>query len=213
MYEDLESIRPEIRRDPRAEPDESGPVNPLTTLPSTAEQARHALLLLGAPAPARLVVDVHAALFDGDLSVPALTGLIRDRAPGFCCGLNPDLTPVAALAALADWPVERRIVTPAGRRADELTMVVRVAEFVAIRPYAGRSAHRLLRALAQGVPHGPEASDLAEAARAALADPRLTAALAAEAPQREAAALRAAGLDERQRLFGVPAVPHQRGGE
>jgi hypothetical protein len=36
----------------------------LSALPSTREQARHALLLLDAPAPARLVVDVHRALFD-----------------------------------------------------------------------------------------------------------------------------------------------------
>ena len=49
-------------------------------------------------------------------------------------------------------------------------------------------------------------------ARAALADPALAGAVAAEQPVREAAAARAAELDERQRLFGVPAVPHQRGG-
>jgi hypothetical protein len=188
-------------------------VNHLSTLPSTAEQARHALLLLGAPAPGRLLVDVHAALFDGDLSMPGVAGLLRDRVPGFCAALRPDLTAARGLIALADWPVGRRIVTPAVQRADELAMVVRVAEFVAMRTVAGRSADRLLRALAQRVPHGPEALDLADAARAALADEQLVAAVEAEQPDRAAAAERAAELDARQQLYGVPAVPHQRGGE
>ena len=186
-------------------------MNRLTTLPTAAEQARHALLLLGAPAGARLVVDVHAALFDGDLSVPALAGLVRDRTPGLCAALHPDLTPARGLVALAEWPLERRIVTPAAHRADALAMVVRVAEFVAMRPAASRAAHLLLRELAQRVPHGPEAADLAEAARAALTAPELVAAAAAEAPLREAAARRAAGLPAESRLYGVPAVPQQRG--
>jgi hypothetical protein len=195
-------------------------VNHLTTLPSTAEQARHALLLLGAPAPARLVADVHAALFDGDLDVPALAGLVRaslnlraslhrGNASGFCPALTVDLTAARGLIALADWPLERRLVTPARQRADALAMVVRVAEFVAVQPRAGRAAGRLLRALAQDVPHGPEAVDLGEAARTALE--RLAGAVAAEEPVRAAALRRAAELDETQRLFGLPTVPHQRG--
>lgn len=189
-------------------------MNHLTTLPSTAEQARHALLLLGAPAPARLVVDVHAALFDGDLDVPSLAGLVRahrnrGRASGFCPALTVDLTAARGLIALADWPLERRLVTPARQRADALAMVVRVAEFVAVQPHAGRAADRLLRALAQDVPHGLEAVDLGEAARTALE--RLAGAVAAEEPARAAALRRAAELDETQRLFGLPAVPHQRG--
>jgi hypothetical protein len=188
-------------------------VNRLTTLPSTAEQARRALLLLGAPAPGRLLADVHAALFDGDLSMPGVAGLLRDRVPGFCAALRLDLTPARGLIALADWPIERRIVTPAVQRADELAMVVRTAEFVAMRTFAGRSADRLLRELAQRVPHGPEALDLGDAARAALADERLVAAIAAEEQARQAAAERATELDARQQLYGIPAVPHQRGGE
>jgi hypothetical protein len=187
-------------------------VNHLSTLPSTIEQARHALLLLGAPAPARLLVDVHAALFDGDLSTAGVAGLLRDRVQGFCAALEPDLTAARGLVALADWPLERRIVTTAARRADELAMVVRVAEFVAMRRGAARSADRLLRELAQRVPHGSEAVDLADAARAALAEPQLIARLAAEVPIREAATRRAAGLEASQQLFGLPAVPHQRGG-
>jgi hypothetical protein len=196
----------------RQTPDESGPVNRLSTLPTAREQARHALLLLGAPAPARLVVDVHVALFDGDLSMAGLAALVRDRAPGVCAALRPDFTAVAGMVALAEWSLERRIVTPAGRRADELAMIVRVAEFVGMRPGAGRAADRLLRELAQRVPGGVEAIDLAEAARAAFDDPALNAQLAAEASVREAAAMRAAELELRQQLYGMPAVPHQRGG-
>jgi hypothetical protein len=186
-------------------------VNPLSTLPSTAEQARHALLLLGAPAPARLLVDVHAALFDGDLDVPALAGLVRRRAAGFAPALTVELAPAWGVLTLASWPLEQRLVTPARQRADALVMVLRVAEFVAAQRHAGRAADRLLRELAHGVPHGPEALDLADAARAALTDERLGTALAAEEPVREAALRRAGGLDELQRLYGVPAVPHQRG--
>jgi hypothetical protein len=92
-------------------------------------------------------------------------------------------------------------------------MVVRIAEFVAMRPTAARAADRLLRQLALRVPHGPEAADLAEAARTALRAPRLTAQLRAEDPLREAAAARAAALPPHQQLFGHPAVPHQRAAE
>jgi len=188
-------------------------VNHLSTLPSTAEQARHALLLLGSPAPARLVVDVHAALFDGDLSMSGVAALLRDRVPGFCCALDQELSPVRGMIALAEWAIERRIVTPAGQRADVLAAIVRVAEFVALRPSAPRSGERLLRELATRVPEGVEAVDLAAAARAALLSPRLAASLAAEAETRSSAVRRAGGLEREQQLYGVPAVPRQRGGE
>jgi hypothetical protein len=323
----------------------------LSTLPSTREQARHVLLLLGAPTPPRLLVDVHAALFDGDLSVAALAALMReeerlfrsrpsadipgvesdlpgvDPTPGdtgrriaeqasvgpspasvgsepaslnpkwasvgsepasldsewasvgaepvsleqkgasldpkrasvdaerasvdaeraslhaerapvdperasadldrlagparppylLCPGLNPDLTAARGLVSLSTWPVAERIVTPAVTRADHLASVARVAEFVAMRP--GLCGAALLRQLAEALPGGLEALDvlnprsLAEAARAALIDPALVNAVTADEPLRAAAAERAARLDARQQLFGVSAVPHQRGSE
>ena len=328
----------------------------LSTLPSHREQAHHALVLLGVPAPARLVADVHGALFDGDLSVPALAALLRDeqrRAAGgaavefepagagddaagwepanaegdavqwepanaeddavewepgnaggdavewesagaggdaagwesagaggdavewesagaggdavewesagargeaaasrgvasdpsarpdapaaavptpaagghggtggrpylICPGLHLDLTAARGHLTLSTWPVADRLCTPAAGRAAALVATVRIAEFAAMRP--GRCATRLLRQLAEAVPGGPEAVDvlrpgsLAEAARAALADPALAAAVAAEAPLREAAARRAEALDAAQRLFGSTGLPHQRGG-
>ncbi len=188
-------------------------MNQLSTLPSSADQARHALLLLGAPAPIRLVVDVHAALFDGDLSWPAVTALLRDRAVGFCAVLRPDLSAVAGMIALAQWPIEQRIVTPAQQRAWLLAGIGRVADFVAGRGYSDRSGHELLRALARDVPYGPEAVDLVEALRLALREPELVAALAAQAPIRAAAVARAAELDQRQQLFGIATVPPQRGRE
>jgi hypothetical protein len=188
-------------------------VNHLSTLPSTAEQARHALLLLGTPAPARLVVDVHAALFDGDLSMAGLASLLRDRVPGFCCALDQELAPVRGMVALDQWAIDRRIVTPAQQRADELAAIVRVVEFVALRPSAARSGDRLLRELATRVPDGVAAVDLAAAARAALVSPRLAEALAAEAETRSSAVRRVAGLAPEHQLYGLPAVPHQRGSE
>lgn len=245
-----------------------------STLPSTREQAHHALLLLGVPTPARLLVDVHAALLDGDLSVPALVALLRDEerafghappsgldapatgdpgggtagpayrpagpdAPGaaltgdlagghggtagrpyprylICPGLNADLTAARSVLTVSTWALADRIGTPAVARAEALAATVRIAELVAVRP--GAIATWLLRRLAATVPGGPEALDvfnpaaLADVTRTALADPALAAAVAAEQPIREAAVLRAAELDERQRLFGVPTVPQQRGG-
>lgn len=220
-----------------------------STLPSTREQAQHALLLLGVPTPARLLVDVHTALLDGDLSVPALATLLRaeersafergaeDRAglggvrraedrgaragatsgrPSLVCpGLTPDLTAARSVITLSVWDVADRIRTPAAARADALAATVRIAELVAMRP--GACATVLLRQLAADVPGGLESFDplnpsaLATAARAALDDPALAAAVTAEQPLRDAAVARAATLDEHQRLFGVPSVPHQRG--
>jgi len=201
------------------------------TLPSTREQTQHALLLLGAPAPARLVVDVHAALFDGDLDMPSLAALLRSEQRGapevagaddaykICLGLTLELTAARGLVALAAWPLARRIVTPAVARADALAMVVRVVEFVAARPGVGAPAARLLRQLAEAVPGGPEAVNVldpgavAEAARVALAEPALADAVASEQAAREEAAARAAQLGVRQQLFGVSALPQQRGPE
>ena len=213
----------------------------LSTLPSTREQARHALLLLGVPTSSRLLVEVHQALFDGDLSVPAVAALIRDEerrfatstapraddttppasagapeAPGLVCpGLNLDLTPARGMVTLSTWPVIERIATPAAARAEALVSILRVAEFVAVRP--GACATTLLRQMAETLPGGPEAVDplnplaVAEIARTVMTDQPLADAVAAEHLTREAAATRAAALDDRMRLFGLPTVPHQRG--
>jgi hypothetical protein len=182
-------------------------------LPSAREQARHALLLLGAPAPARLLVSVHRALFDGDLDMAGLAGLLRDEerapVPEVCAGLSADLT--GTHVALAAWPLEQRLVTPAAARADGLRFVLRVADWVALRAAAGRSAHRLLRELAATVPGGPEALDVRDAVRAALDDPGLRDAVAAERSLRAAVRAKAETLPDRQQWFGRPAVPHQRG--
>ena len=183
-------------------------MNRVTTLPSAREQARHALLLLGAPAPARLVVATHQALFDGDLDMPGLATLLRAErqtpAPTVCHGLSAALAPMHV--ALAEWPLDHRIVTPVAARVAALTAVVRICEFVAMQPGAGRSAERLLRSLATEVPGGPEALELAAAARAAIEATDVS----VEAALRAATTARAAALDPAQRLFGVPPVPHQR---
>jgi hypothetical protein len=187
----------------------------LNTLPSTREQARRALLLIGAPASSRLVVDVHGALFDGDLTVTALVALLRDEERGhgggsayrICPALRPDLTAARGLLTLSTWPVEGRVAAP---RADQLAATVRIAEFVAMRQTAGAAAAALLRRLADDVPGGSEAyavqlpAALADAARTALAA-RPAAPLPVETVRRWE------GLDEQQRLFGLPSVPHQRG--
>jgi hypothetical protein len=192
-------------------------MNRQSTLPSAREQARRTLLLIGAPASARLIVDVHGALFDGDLSTAALVGLLRDEerdvvagvpaAYRICPALLPDLTAARGLITLSTWPLTGRIAAPA---ADELAAVVRIAEFIAMRETTGPAAAALLRRLAEGVPGGPEAyavqnpAALADAARTALAGVAAT-------PLPEETAHRWGGLEPRQQLFGVLGVPHQRG--
>lgn len=186
----------------------------LHTLPTARAQARRALLLLGAPAPARLLVSVHGALFDGDLDMPSLAQLLRDEQraaePVVCAGLSADLRP--AHVALAEWPLAHRLVTPATARADGLRFVLRVADWVALQTGAGRSADRLLREMASVVPGGPEAVDLREAVRAALDDPAVRQSVAGESAMRLSVLAKAAALDRRQQLFGRAAAPHQRDG-
>ncbi|MEV4706675.1 hypothetical protein [Actinoplanes sp. NPDC049316] len=191
----------------------------LSTFPVLREQARHALLLLGAPAPANLVVDVHTALFDGDLSMSGLATVLRDeerqydpdalRPYRICPALHHDLTVARGLVALSCWPGERRMMSPVAARANALAAVVRIAEFVVIRNTASPAVLDLLRRLAETVPGGPEAflvhdpRALADAARAARAE------LSVEAVP-ETVLRRWEGLDERQRLFGITSLPHQR---
>jgi hypothetical protein len=191
-------------------------MNRSSTLPSTREQARRALLLLGAPAAARLVVDVHGALFDGDLTMTALAALLREEERGgageedlrVCPALRPDLTAARGHLTLSTWPVETRVATP---RADLLAAIVRIAEFIAMRQTAGAAAAALLRRLAEEVPGGMEAYAVQNPA--ALADAARTALAAVPVPPLPAETTRRwATLDEHQRLFGVPAVPRQRGG-
>jgi hypothetical protein len=171
-------------------------MNRLSTLPSAREQARHALLLLGAPAPARLVVQVHRALFDGDLDMPGLAALLRAErraaSPVVCHGLTAELAPMHV--ALAEWPLERRIVTPITAKADELSAYARIRQFVAMRPGASRSAHELL----QSVALSPES----------ISEDALT----AEVPIRAAAVRLAESRSTIEQLFGVPVVPHPRSG-
>jgi hypothetical protein len=199
----------------------------LSTLPSAREQAHHALTLLGVPATARLIVDVHAAFYPGDLTTADVARALRDeersvdRAQPYhlCVALAAaDLAPAAGLVALSTWPLVARIATATAARVDALAAVVRVAEFAAVQPGASGAAARLLRALAATVPGGPEAYDvmapaaLADAARAALAEPALAAAATADRAVREAAAARAvAQLDDRQLLFGLRSLPRQGG--
>lgn len=195
-------------------------ISVLSTLPGVREQIHHTLVLLGAPATSRLVVEVHAALFDGDLSMSALAGVVRDEerrydpdaltAYRICPALLGDLSAAPGQLTLSSWSVERRLVSPMRNRADALAAVVRIAEFVHIRATAGAAAMSLLRRLAENVPGGPEAflvqdpRALADAARAALAQ------LPAE-PAPAALVSRWELLDERQRLFGLHSLPHQRG--
>jgi hypothetical protein len=196
---------------------EAAAMTRLSTLPSSREQARRALLLIGAPASSRLVVDVHGALFDGDLTVAALVALLREEerarpagdasAYRICPALQPDLTATRGLLTLSTWPVEGRVAAPP---ADLLAAIVRIAEFIAMREAVGAAAAALLRRLADEVPGGPEAyavqhpAALADAARTALAAVPVI-------PLPPETVQRWEDLDEHQRLFGVPRLPHQRG--
>jgi len=158
---------------------------------------------------------VHGALFDGDLTVSTLVTLLRDEERIFpaggvdtiCPALRPDLTAARGLFTLSTWPIEGRVANPP---VDRLAAIVRIAEFIAMRKAVGAAAAALLRRLADEVPDGPEAyavhdpAALADAARVALAALPVV-------PLPAGTVHRWQSLDERQRLFGLPRLPRQRG--
>ncbi|WP_203988195.1 hypothetical protein [Sphaerisporangium rufum] len=197
---------------------------PASLLP-VREQVHQALTLIGAPAAARMIVAVHAALHAGSLGGGRLASLRRDEERSFrgapyarpyylCAALTDRLSASRGLFAVSTWPLERRVVGPLSPRVDFLTTAVRVAEHVLRLAEAGEpaapGAERLLARLARNVPGAtggpgrpgvPAAPDPRTVVKAAHAELRVHA--AADAAARADIAGRArARLGDAERLFG-----------
>jgi hypothetical protein len=133
------------------------------------EHVHRALMLLGAPAAPKLIVDVHEAFFPGELSASKLSSLRRDEersyrsSPGarpyyLCPALAHDLlTPVRALITISTWTLEQRVIGPLSPRVDFLNSAIGIAE--AVRTAAGSTtdgpgpeALRLLWRFAVNIP-------------------------------------------------------------
>nr|WP_260408289.1 hypothetical protein [Planomonospora venezuelensis] len=197
---------------------------PGTSLMPIREQVHQALLLLGVPSAAKLVVTVNEAFFSGALRGPQLTSLRRDEERSFrsdpyarpyylCAALTDRLSPARGLLADSTWPLEARVVGPLSPRVDYLTAAVRIAEHLVRLADPPPGAVRLLSRMAQNIPGGAEGFapvDPAAVIRAARAELEVHA--ASDAAQRAEVAARAGGqLTDVERLFGVSALSTLRG--
>lgn len=194
------------------------------TLPAR-EHVQRALVLLQTPAAPKLIVDVHDALFPGDLTASKLSSLRRDEersyrsAPGarpyyLCPALEHDrLVPARALLTISTWPIEQRIIGPLSPRVNFLTGAIRLAEAIrSIRATGSEptsAAMRLLWRFATNIPGAmpPEASlvvrDVGQVIDAARDELQVHS--DADRATRTTSARRARKqLTEDQRLFGAP---------
>ncbi len=130
----------ELTTEPAAGPAE------LTTEPAAGfalparEQIHRVLSLIGVPARPMFIVQIHNALFPGQLGLSSFTSVRRDEERSWNASKGPrrpfyivpalsvdDLTPVRALLALSTWEPEKRIVGPLSDRADFFAVVTAVA--------------------------------------------------------------------------------------
>ncbi|GGK87245.1 hypothetical protein Ppa06_52480 [Planomonospora parontospora subsp. parontospora] len=189
------------------------------------EQVHQALLLLGVPTAAKLVVAVNEAFFAGGLRSPQLSSLRRDEERSFrsdpyarpyylCAALTDRLSPARGLLADSTWPLEVRVVGPLSPRVDFLTTAVRIAEHLTRLAEPPPGAVRLLSRMAQNIPGAVEGgfgpADPATVVGAARAE--LEVHLPADTAQRAEVAARAGDqLTDVERLFGAAALSTLRG--
>ncbi|MBG0818852.1 hypothetical protein [Planomonospora sp. ID82291] len=189
------------------------------------EQVHQALLLLGVPTAAKLVVAVNEAFFAGGLRSPQLSSLRRDEERSFrsdpyarpyylCAALTDRLSPARGLLAASTWPLEARVVGPLSPRVDFLTAATRIAEHLARLAEPPPGAVRLLSRMAQNIPGAVEGGfgpvDPATVVGAARAE--LEVHLPADTAQRAEVAARAGDqLTDVERLFGAAALSTLRG--
>ncbi|GIH94797.1 hypothetical protein ACFFMN_24215 [Planobispora siamensis] len=195
-----------------------------TSLMPIREQVHQALVLLGVPAAAKLIVTVNEAFFSGALRGPQLTSLRRDEERSFradpyarpyylCAVLTDRLSPARGLLADSTWPPEARVVGPLSPRVDYLTATMRIAEHLTRLTDPPPGAVRLLTRMAQNIPGAVEGfapADPLAAIRAARAE--LEVHLPADTAQRAEVAARASRqLTDAERLFGASAMTTLRG--
>ncbi|HET8681030.1 MAG TPA: hypothetical protein VFM54_04065 [Micromonosporaceae bacterium] len=187
------------------------------------EQVHHALTVLTVPAAPKLVIEVHRALFAGEILGARLTSLRRDEERSFraapyarpfyiCAALTADLlAPARGLLAVSTWPMDRRVIAPLSLRVHFLISAIRVAEYIERLAEPSPAATRLLWRFAVNIPGAGDGFDATEpqvVTRAARAE--LDVHEDADRRQREAAAARARGqLNDAEQLFGgrLRAVP------
>lgn len=181
------------------------------------EHVHRALTLLGAPSAPKLVLQVHAAFYSGDLVPARLTSLRRDEERSFraaplarpyyiCAALTADLlAPARGVMALSTWPLHQRMVGPLSPRVDLLSAAIRLADHLHAQPDPTPEARRLIWRLANsipgvtGTPDTIDAQAVKDAARHELAVHKED-----DARHRDLAAHRAARqLDNPAQLFGV----------
>ncbi|GAA3134848.1 hypothetical protein GCM10010466_27120 [Planomonospora alba] len=207
--------------------DGDGPAarEPAATLMPVREQVHQALLLLGVPAAARLIVAVNGAFFSGALRGPQLSSLRRDEERSFrgapytrpyylCAALTDRLSPARGLFADSTWPLRARVVGPLSPRVDFLSAAVRIAEHLTRLADPPPGAVRLLSRMAQNIPGAAETgfgpADPATVIAAARAE--LEVHLPADTAQRAEVAARAGEqLTDAERLFGAAALTTLRG--
>ncbi|MFC4061729.1 hypothetical protein ACFOWE_25795 [Planomonospora corallina] len=197
---------------------------PPAALVPIREQVHQALLLLGVPAAAKLIVAVDEAFFTGALRGPQLSSLRRDEERSFrgapyarpyylCAALTDRLSPARGLLTDSTWPLRARVVGPLSPRVDFLTAAVRVAEHLMRLADPPPGAVRLLTRMAQNVPGAESGFGPADpAAVRAAAREELGVHLPADTAQRAEVARRAGEqLTDAERLFGAAALTTLRG--
>jgi hypothetical protein len=188
------------------------------------EQVARVLALLSRPVSVSMIREVAAARYGDQIPGPRLASLRRDehrswrsahdsasgRAGARPVYIVPALTydrlaPVRGLLALSSWPLELRIVAPASHRVDMLHATGRLAGELAGGPDAGWApeVERVLWRLAETVPGATTGGTLDPTTVRAAVDAELTQISDSDAAERAAAAGRATGqLDDERLLFG-----------
>ncbi|WP_218001171.1 hypothetical protein [Nocardia thailandica] len=216
----LRSVRDRPAAPPtRPDADRRQATTPRTPAPSVPvrEHVHRALTLLGAPSAPKLVLQVHAAFYSGDIVPARLTSLRRDEERSFraaplarpyyiCAALTADLlAPARGLMALSTWPLHRRVVGPLSPRVDLLSAAIRLAEHLDAQAEPTPEARRLIWRLANSIPGVTGTPDTIDArAVKHAAQQELAVHKEDDARHRDRAAHRAAQqLDNPAQLFGV----------
>ncbi|MFF0542211.1 hypothetical protein ACFYTF_05185 [Nocardia thailandica] len=201
---------------PDADRRQATPRAPAPSVP-VREHVHRALTLLGAPSAPKLVLQVHAAFYSGDIVPARLTSLRRDEERSFraaplarpyyiCAALTADLlAPARGLMALSTWPLHRRVVGPLSPRVDLLSAAIRLAEHLDAQAEPTPEARRLIWRLANSIPGVTGTPDTIDArAVKHAAQQELAVHKEDDARHRDRAAHRAAQqLDNPAQLFGV----------
>ncbi|MEV6974111.1 hypothetical protein [Kitasatospora sp. NPDC093806] len=217
--EEVAEAAPVTARPPVEQPQSTG--RPGQGAIPVREQVYQALTVLGAPASPKLISSAYEAFFAEPLIATKLASLRRDEERSFtaqgysrpyyiCAALNHDrLTPARGLLAVSVWPLERRLSTPLGQRADFLRHAIGTAEQIQRLTDAGHppseAAWRLLRRFALTIPGAYDEAARPDPARVLSAARTESSVHQAEDDRERVVAARRAReqLSDVQQLFGT----------